>query len=359
MKTISVVTGCFNEEDNVELLYKRLKAVFDSLPQYRFEIIFIDNASTDGTVKKLKLLAAQDQCVKVIVNMRNFGAIRSGYHAILQADGDAVVALAADLQDPPELINDFVKHWEAGELLIAAVKKHGKESLPMFAVRTLYYKLLNKMANVELIDHFTGFGLYDQCVIRELRRVDDRYPYLRGLISELGYPVKRVTFVQPSRHSGKTKSDWYHFYDLGMLGLTSHSIVPMRIATLIGFVLATGSLMVALAYFIYKLLHWSSFEAGMAPVLIGLFGLFSIQLMFIGLLGEYIGSAHRNILRRPLVVERERINFTARRADNDGATNEEGSESEHNVDDLPLSTAKEQVPLAPASDSAKRSKNAD
>lgn len=309
MKLISIVSGCFNEEDNVELLYERIREVFRQLPQYRYEIIFIDNASTDGTVAVLKGLAAKDRRVKLIVGMRNFGAIRSSFHAFRQAKGDAVILMASDLQEPPELIPEMIKFWESGEKIAVGVKEKSEENWLIYALRSAYYRALNMMANVELIEHFTGFGLYDQTVVSEMRKLDDRYPYLRGLISELGYRPARINYVQPKRQFGKSHTNWLALYDLAMVGLTSHSIVPMRLATVTGFSLAMFSLIVALFYLIYKLVFWQSFALGIAPLIIGMFGMFSIQLMFIGLLGEYIGSSHRQLLHRPLVVERERINF--------------------------------------------------
>ncbi len=309
MKLISVTAGCYNEEQNVELLYDRLRKVFEQLPNYNYEIIIIDNASTDNTVAILKQLAKKDKNLRVIVNNRNFGATRSCYHAFLLARGDAVIPMAADLQDPPELIPEMVRLWEQGEQVIMAVKTQSEESQLMFFLRTIYYKSLNAMANIELIEHVTGFGLYDKRVLIELRKLSDTYPYFRGLIAELGFRPYKIPFVQPQRKFGKSRYSWFDLYDMAMVGLTSHSIVPMRMATIMGFFLAIVSLLVALFYLLYKLIFWRSFAVGIAPLLIGMFGMFSVQLMFIGLLGEYIGASHRQVLNRPLVVEKERINF--------------------------------------------------
>ncbi len=309
MKLISVITGCFNEEENVPLVYERVKAVFANLPGYDHEMIFIDNASTDNTVARLKQIAKTDKHLKLIVNTRNFGGVRSYYHALLQAGGDAVVAMSCDLQDPPELIPDFIREWENGAQVVAAVKTTSRENYFVHKFRTACYKILNTLSSIELIEHHTGFGLYDHRVIVELRKLDDRYPFFRGLICELGFKTARVPFEQPQRKFGRTKFKWYDLYDMAMLGLTSHSVVPMRIATFMGFALAGLSFLVAFGYLVAKLIFWSSFPLGLAPLVIGMFGMFSVQLIFIGLLGEYIGASHRQLLHRPLVVEQERINF--------------------------------------------------
>ena len=244
---------------------RKAAKVFASLPQYSFEIIFIDNCSTDRTVEKLRDLAAKDHQVRVIVNTRNFGAIRSSYHILLQGHGDAVILMATDLQDPPELLPQLIEKWELGSKVVVATKVQSEESKIIYSLRTAYYKLLNSVASIELVEHFTGFGLYDQSVVVELRKLKDTYPYLRGLISELGYRQSRVSFVQPKRLHGHTHMNWYAMYDYAMLGLTSHSLVPMRIATFTGFTLAIISLSVALFYFFYKLIYWKSFSVGIAP----------------------------------------------------------------------------------------------
>jgi glycosyltransferase involved in cell wall biosynthesis len=308
-RLISVVTPCYNEEGNVEELHRQIKDVFAGLPQYDYEHLYIDNNSQDGTVDKLRRIAAQDQRVKVILNARNFGHIRSPYHAFLQARGDAVIVMVSDLQDPPSLIPEFLKKWEAGFKIVLGEKTQSAEHGLMFALRKFYYRLVSKLADVELLKNVTGFGLYDREVIEQFRALSDAYPYVRGLISELGYTVARIPYEQPRRKSGLTKNNFYTLYDMAMLGFTSHSKVPLRLATMMGFAMSLLSFLTALVYFVYKLIFWYSFPVGQAPIVIGLFLFSSVQLFFIGIVGEYIGAIHTQVLRRPLVVEKERINF--------------------------------------------------
>jgi len=309
LKRISVVTGCFNEEENVTELYEQVKAVLIELPQYEYEHIFIDNASKDQTVVILKGIAENDHRVKIIVNTRNFGHIRSGYHALLQAKGDAVISIVADLQDPPIMIKEFIKKWEEGYKIVVGVKTQSEESPVFFAIRKAYYNLIGRLSEVELIKNFTGFGLYDQKVIETLRCIDDPYPYFRGLICDLGFERTAIEYVQPSRKRGFTKNNFYVLYDMGMLGITNHSKVPLRLATMTGFIMALMSLLVAFGYFGYKLVFWENFQVGMAPLIMGQFFFSSVQLFFIGIIGEYIGAIHTQVLKRPLVLEKERINF--------------------------------------------------
>lgn len=309
MKLISVVTGCFNEEENIDALCERIRAVFAGLPQYRYEHIIIDNCSTDRSVEKAKAIASRDHNVKLIVNARNFGHIRSPYYAMLQARGDAVIAMAADLQDPPEMIRDFLEQWESGYKVVVGVKTKSRESLPMSLVRRAYYRVIFRIADVKLIENFTGFGLYDRRVIDIVRGLDDPYPYFRGLIAEIGFEVARIPYTQPKRLRGITKSNFYTLYDLAMLGITSHSKVPIRLATMSGFALSVISMLISAVYLVLKLLFWEQFGFGLAPVLIGLFFFSSVQLFFIGLLGEYVASIHTHVMKRPLVVEKERVNF--------------------------------------------------
>lgn len=308
-KLISVVTGTFNEEENVEEFARRVREAFASLPQYEWELIFVDNASTDRTVEVLRRLTAADPRVKVIVNARNFGPIRSGYYAMLQGSGAATIALASDLQDPPELIPQFLAHWENGYKIVLGIKQESEEAAIFFALRKLYYRVVRRLADVEMNVNSTGFGLYDARVIETLRSVDDPYPYLRGLICEIGFESAKVPFVQPRRKRGITKSNFYLLYDIAMLGITEHSKVPLRLATMFGFAASILSFLAACFYLAYKLLFWNQFSLGIAPVVIGLFFFVSVQLFFIGILGEYIGSIQTKVLRRPLVVEKERINF--------------------------------------------------
>ena len=308
-KLITVAAGCYNEAENLEEFVARVEAVFKSLPQYELELIIIDNASQDGSQAILRRLAAEKPHLKVILNARNFGHIRSPYHALLQGSGEACLQMASDLQDPPELIPEFLAKWEAGYKAVVAVKEQSEEGALLFFVRRSYYKLVHRLAEFEIIPNFTGFGLYDKAIIEYLRKLDDPYPYLRGLISEIGLPTAQIPFHQPSRKRGLTKSNFYILYDIAMLGITNHSKLPLRLATMMGFALSFISFLIGIAYLIYKLLFWQRFVLGVAPVVIGLFFFSSVQLFFIGILGEYIGAIHTQTLKRPLVVERERLNF--------------------------------------------------
>jgi len=306
---LSIVTPTYNEIDNIEELLKRVKVAITHFDQYDFEFLVIDNCSSDGTQEKLKELASQDQRIKVILNARNFGHIRSPYYGILQSRGEATIYLASDLQDPPEMIPEFIAEWEKGYRLVMAIKPVSKSSPLMHAFRKAYYRFIDKISEVEIIKDSTGFGLYDKCVLDKLREINDPYPFLRGLICELGYEVKTVPFVQPRRLRGITKNNFYTLFDIAMLGIVSHSKIPIRIAALVGFLLGVLSILTAFVFLILKLIFWSSFPLGSAPIVIGLFFLFGVQLFFIGILGEYIGSIHTYIQNRPIVVEKERINF--------------------------------------------------
>ena len=306
---ISIVVPCYNEEENVEILYERLSAVFARIADIRFQIVFVDNASVDRTQEVLRALAMRDQRVKAIFNIRNFGIIRSGLNGFFESPGDALICMACDLQDPPELIAEFVRLWRSGFKVVIGVKPQSRESALMFLLRGWYYRILNKISETPLIDNFTGFGLYDRDVIETLRRIPDRRPYFRGLIAELGFIRAEVPFVQPERERGVTKNNFYSLYDLAMMGVTSHSRVPLRLATMAGFILGSFSLLVALVYLVAKLLFWNSFALGQAPVLIGVFFFGSVQLFFVGILGEYIGAIHSQLHPRPWVIERERLNF--------------------------------------------------
>lgn len=308
-KLISIVTPCYNEALNVDELYNRLLAAVNQLAGYEYEIIFIDNASSDDTVDKLRRLAALDKRVKVIVNTRNFGHIRSPYYGIMQSTGAATIYLASDLQDPPELIPEFVRQWEAGYKLVMATKPISQGSPIVHALRKAYYRILDRISDIEVIHDSTGFGLYDKEVLDHVRRVDDPYPYFRGLISELGHEVKTIPFDQPRRLRGISKNNIYTLYDIAMLGVVSHSKVPIRLAALFGFVVGLLSFVAALLFLLLKLIFWESFPIGIAPLVIGVFFLFGVQFVFIGVLGEYIGSIHTYVQRRPIVVEKERINF--------------------------------------------------
>ena len=308
-KLVSVVTPCYNEEGNVREMHAAIKDLFAALPQYRYEHVFIDNASKDATPRLLREIAAADPNVRVILNARNFGHVRSGYYALLQTRGDAVVALACDFQDPPDLIPEFLRRWEAGSRVVLGVKESSEESGLFYAVRSRYYRMLARIADIEVVSQSTGFGCYDRVVIEALRRIDDPYPYFRGLIAEIGYEPSIVPFNQPARKRGISSQNFYTLYDLAFLGIVNHSKVPLRIATMSGFALAALSLLVAFGYLLYKLLFWSQFTVGIAPILIGFFFLTSVQLFFIGIVGAYIGSIYTQVRHHPHVFEKERLNF--------------------------------------------------
>ena len=306
---LSIVTPCYNEEENVDELYAQVKAAIADQTKYEFELIFIDNHSQDGTVAKLKKLAEKDPMVKIIVNTRNFGHIRSPYYGILQSRGAATIYLASDLQDPPELIPEFIRYWEEGYKLVMATKPVSKGVAWVHALRKAYYRFLDGISDISLVADSTGFGLYDREVLNQLRQIDDPYPFLRGLICELGYEIKTIPFAQPRRLRGISKNNLYTLYDIAMLGIVSHSKVPIRIAAFAGFALGMLSVIAAIVFLILKLLYWDSFPMGIAPVVIGMFFMFGVLMLFIGILGEYIGAIHTHIQRRPVVVEKERINF--------------------------------------------------
>jgi len=309
-KSISIVTPCYNEQDNVELLYTQVKEIFDGLENYEYEHIFIDNDSQDKTLSLLENMARKDLRVKIIVNARNFGFVRSLYHGLLQGTGDAVVLIFADLQDPPTLIIDFLQRWEQGYQVVKGIKISSQENPLVYSIRRFYYYLVSVLAEeVELTSNFTGFGLYDKQVIEALRLIDDPYPYLKGLISEVGFKSAKIEYHQKVRKRGKSSFNFYRMYDLAMLGITTYSNFPLRLATMIGFALSLLSFLVGLVTLILKLLFWNLFPIGTAAIIVGLFLFSSVQLFFIGILGEYIGLINRRSLKRPLVVERKRVNF--------------------------------------------------
>ena len=309
MKKISILTPCFNEEENIREVHEQVKAVLETLPEYGYEHLFIDNASKDRTVDILKEIARDDARVKIIVNARNFGPVRSPIHAVMQTTGDAIIGIVADLQDPPKLIPELIAKWEEGFKVVMAVKRKSDEGFIIGGIRRLYYKALRRLSDVDLVENYTGFGLYDKQIVDILREVNDPYPYFRGLIAEIGFESAKVLYDQPRRKYGKTKNNFFSLYDMAMLGLTSYSKVPLRIATMIGFASAITSLAVGLVYLVYKLFYWNSFSLGLAPLVTGMFFLGSVQIFFLGILGEYVGSIHTRVLKRPLVIERERINF--------------------------------------------------
>ena len=305
---ISVVTPCFNEEENVAQLIQEVEAVFRSM-NLEYEHLFIDNCSKDRTVEILKQIATQKPQIKIIVNARNFGHIRSPYYGLLQAEGDAVILLAADLQDPPSVLPELIKKWKEGFDAVIAIKNQSHESPLMYFIRSMYYNLINRLAEIELAKNYTGFGLYDKKIIRALRTLNDPYPYFRGLIFELTSSIAKVYYTQPKRFRGITKNNFFTLYDIAMLGICSHSKIPLRIATMAGFMLSIFSLIVAFGYGVAKLIFWDAIPLGIAPLIVGLFFLFSVLLFFIGIIGEYIGFVYTKLVHLPLVVEKERINF--------------------------------------------------
>jgi glycosyltransferase involved in cell wall biosynthesis len=308
-KLITIMTPCYNEVLNVREVNRRVREMAASLPAYSFEHLFIDNASTDGTLDVLREMAAEDPSVKVIVNARNVGGARSGMHGLLQAKGDAVGALFADLQDPPELFVEMIKKWEEGFPIVAAIKNTSEESGLMYRVRTAYYKLVARLTNVKVLEHFTGFGLYDRSVIERIRSgFRDPHPFFRGMIAELGLPTAKVFYNQRRRKRGISKNNFYTLYDFAMQGITNLSKVPLRLVIFFGFISAMLSFLMGMFYLVYKLVFWYSFTVGLAPVVLGLFFLGSVQLVALGIIGEYVGSIHTLVLNRPLVTEKERIN---------------------------------------------------
>jgi len=309
-KLITIITPCYNEVLNLREIHRRVMAMAVEIPAYRFEHLFIDNASKDGTVELLREMANEDSSVKVILNARNVGADRSGMHAFLQAKGDAIGSVSADLQDPPELFAEMIREWEKGFPIVAAIKNSSDENGLMYRVRTAYYRLVARLTNVQIMEHFTGFGLYDRSVVEQIRNnFRDPYPYFRGIIAELGLPVAKVFYNQKRRERGVTKNNFYALYDLAMLGITNLSKVPLRLVIFCGFLSALVSFVVGIFYLIYKLMFWQSFTLGLAPIVLGLFFLGSVQLIALGIIGEYVGSIHTIVLKRPLVTEKERINF--------------------------------------------------
>lgn len=308
-RMISIVTPCYNEEENVEKLYELVKEVFSKLPAYTYEHIFIDNASTDKTVEILKRICAQDKNIKLLVNSRNFGHIRSPFYGLTQASGDAVMLVVADLQDPPELIPSFIKKWEEGHEIVIGIKDKSLETPLMFFLRKTYYNLINRLSEIQLAKNYTGFGLYDKKIINILKELNDPYPYFRGVILELGFSVARISYVQPARKRGLTKNNFYTLYDIGMLGICSHSKIPLRIATFLGFTFSILSFLVAMGYVAAKLIFWDKFALGIAPIVIGIFFVASVQLFLLGIVGEYVGWIFTKVTNRKLVHEKERINF--------------------------------------------------
>ena len=309
-KKISVVIPTYNEEGNVKPLAQAIVNVMEKeLPEYDYEIIFIDNHSKDNTRLFLRQLCGDNQKIKAIFNARNFGQIRSPVYGLKQAKGDCVIRMCADFQDPVEMIPKFVREWEKGWKIVIGIKKSSKEKKMMYWIRTIYYKLIRKITDIDHIEHFTGFGLYDKAFVDVVRDLHDPMPYLRGIIAELGFDYMAIPYEQQKRKAGKSKNNFYSLYDYAMIGITSYSKVVLRMATFVGFIVGGISFLAGIIYFILKLLYWDRFSAGMAPLLIGVFFLGSMQLFFIGFLGEYVLSINMRVLDRPLVVEELRLNF--------------------------------------------------
>jgi len=308
-KLISVVTPVYNEEENVNDVYREIKEIRDRHPEYIWEHMFVDNASTDSTLNLLRRLASGDADVKIISNTRNFGQIRSPYHGYISADGDAVVIFLGDLQDPPHLIESFIEKWEQGYKVVVGVKSSSEEKGLIASFRKVFYMMMTWVSEVPQIRNFYGFGLYDKSFMDVLRKLDEPYPYFRGLVAELGFNLVEVPYFHRKRAKGVTKNNWFTLYDSALLGVVSYSRLPMRLASLVGGLIGLFSIFVGAFYFFYKLIFWNSFDLGMAPLVIGIFFLGGIQLVFLGLLGEYIGAILTRVTKRPLVVEKERINF--------------------------------------------------
>ena len=311
MKKISIVLPTYNEEDNVIPIAESVMNIFDTkLKNYDYEIIFTDNDSTDKTREKLEHLCKNNKKIKAVFNAKNFGQLRSPYNAMINAtSGEAVILIASDFQDPPEMIIKFIEEWEKGYKIVIGIKNKSKENPIMYFMRTIYYKLIKHISEVEHIEHFTGFGLYDKNFINVLRDLKDPLPYLRGIVAEFGYRIKKLNYVQQKRKLGKSSNNFYSLYDYAMIGITSYSKIVLRLATIFGFIASGLSFLSGLGYLIYKIIYWNCFAVGIAPLVIGVFFIGSVQLFFIGLLGEYILSINTRVIKRPLVVEEKRINF--------------------------------------------------
>ena len=310
MKKISVLIPCYNEAENVGPISRAVTEILEKeLPRYDYELVFIDNDSTDGTRDIIRGLCADNPRIKAILNARNFGQFNSPYYGMLQVTGDCVIEMVADFQDPVEMIPKYIHEWEKGYKIVIGIKTSSKENRLMYWLRSCYYKTIKKLSDVEQIEHFTGSGLYDREFIEVLRSLDDPTPFLRGIVAELGYRRKEIPYEQPRRRAGKTHNNLYRLYDAAMLSVTSYTKAGLRLATIFGSICAVISMIVALVYLVMKLIWWDRFPAGMAPMLIGMLFLGSVQLFFIGFLGEYIMSINQRVMKRPLVIEEERINF--------------------------------------------------
>ena len=316
MDKIAVLIPCYNEEENVEPIARAVTEILEKeLPQYDYELVFIDNDSQDDTRMILRRLCGENPRIKAILNARNFGQFNSPYHGLLQVTGDCVIAMVADFQDPVELIPQYVKAWEEGYKIVIGIKTSSKENPIMYWLRSCYYKMIRKLSDVEQIEHFTGSGLYDRDFIEVLRRLDDPTPFLRGIVAELGFRRKEIPYEQPKRRAGKTHNNFYRLYDAAMLSVTSYTKAGLRLATFVGGISCGMSLAVAFVYLVMKLIWWDRFPAGMTPMLLGMLFLGSVQIFFIGMVGEYVLSINQRIMKRPLVIEEERLNFTKKESE--------------------------------------------
>ena len=324
MKKVSIMIPCYNEEENIEAITDAVVKQMEALPQYDYEVVCIDNCSTDNTRPLLRKICGKNKKIKAILNVKNFGQFNSPYYGLTQCTGDCAISVCADFQDPVEMIPEFLKYWEEGYQIVYGVKTSSKEGKIMYGLRSLYYKLIKKYSSVDQIEHFTGFGLYDKSFLETMRNLKDPTPFIRGIVAELGGKRKAIEYEQPKRRAGKTHNNWYTLYDAAMLSFTSYTKIGLRAATFLGAGIAVLSFLVALVYLILKLCNWNNFDAGQAPLLIGMFFLGAVQLIFLGVIGEYILSMNQRIMNRPLVVEQERINF-------DGAEEEkrEALQGEH------------------------------
>lgn len=310
MKKVSIMIPCYNEEENVVPMSETIVHLFATeLSEYDYELLFIDNDSNDQTRSLLRKICAENKHIKAIFNVRNFGQNNSPFYGLLQTTGDCTIGMSCDFQDPVELIPQYIREWENGYKIVIGIKNKSKENFIMYKLRSLYYKVIKKLSNVEQIEHFTGFGLYDRDFIDVLRNLNDPTPFIRGIVAELGYKRKEIFFEQPKRRAGKTHNNFYTLYDIAMLSFTSYTKIGLRLATFMGFLIGVVSAVIGIVYLVQKLTHWYSFSAGLAPILIGIFFLGSVQLFFLGFMGEYILAMNQRIMNRPLVVEEERINF--------------------------------------------------
>lgn len=312
MKKISILIPCYNEVENVEpISFAVVNVLEEALSQYDYEIVFIDNCSVDGTREKLEQICEKNKKIKAIFNVTNFGQFNSPFHGLCQTTGDCTISLCCDFQDPVELIPRFVEEWEKGHKIVSGIKTSSKEPGILYSLRTVYYKMIKNMSTVKMIEHFTGFGLYDKTFIALLRELNDPIPFLRGIVAEYGagFNMIEIEYEQAKRRAGKTHNNFYSLYDAAMLSFTSYTKVGLRLATFMGFIVGFISFIVAIVYLILKVLHWNNFQAGYAPMIIGIFLLGSIQLFFIGFLGEYVLNINTRVIHRPIVIEEKRINF--------------------------------------------------